>query len=79
MTRDELQSKLAAKGVHESLYSLDGLVERSECYCVVQEDRTWKVVYKERGEILEIAAGLTQGDAYDLVYRKFRKAYGWQD
>jgi hypothetical protein len=78
MTRDELQSKLVAKGVDPSLYSLDGLAERSECYSVVQEGALWKVLYKERGQITEIATGLTESEAYDLLYRKFRKAYGWE-
>jgi hypothetical protein len=77
MTREELQAKLAEKGVHENLYSLDGLVKRSECYCVVQEEGTWGVVYKERGQVLEIATGLMQSEAYDLIYNEFRKMYGW--
>lgn len=77
MTRDELQAKLVEKGVHESLYSLDGLVKRSECYCVVPENGAWKVVYIERGEVSEIAAGLTQSEAYDLLYSEFRTVYGW--
>lgn len=78
MTRDELESKLAAKGVHKSLYSLDGLADRSECYSVVQEGVAWKVIYKERGQITEIATGIGVNEAYDLVYNKFRKMYGWQ-
>lgn len=78
MTRDELQAKLVAKGVHPGLYSLDGLAEQSECYSVVREGGLWKVVYKERGQITEIATGLSESEAYDLVYSKFRKTYGWQ-
>jgi len=79
MTRNELQKKLAEKGVHESLYSLEGLAKQSECYSVVQEGGAWKVVYKERGEVTEIATGLSESEAYDLVYTEFQKAYGWQN
>jgi hypothetical protein len=79
MTRDELQAKLSAKGVDESLYSLDGLVNRSECYCAVPENGTWKVVYIERGQVSEIATGLTQSEAYDFIYSEFRTVYGWQN
>lgn len=79
MTRDELQAKLTGKGVHESLYSLDGLVKRSECYCVVRENGAWKVVYIERGQISELAKGLTESEAYDFLYNEFRTVYGWQN
>jgi len=79
MTRNELQQKLKEKGVHESLYSLDGLENQSECYSVVHEGGVWKVVYKERGEVTEIAVGLSESEAYGFVYTEFQKAYGWQN
>jgi hypothetical protein len=79
MTREELREKLIVKGVHESLYSLDCLAKQSESYSVIQENGIWKVVYKERGVVSEIATGLTQDEAYDLVYREFRAMYGWTD
>lgn len=78
MKRDELEAKLSERGVHETLFSLNGLVKRSECYCAVQEDGTWKVIYIERGQALEIGRGLSQNDAYDLIYNEFKTAYGWQ-
>lgn len=78
MTHEELQAKLTAKGVPEQIYSLDGL-KNGECHCVVQENGTWKVVYMERGHVSEIATGLTQSEAYDLLYDELRSMYGWQN
>jgi hypothetical protein len=79
MTRDELQAKLSAKAVHPSLYCLDGLARRNECYCVVHEGNAWKVVYIERAEPSDIATGLTESQAYDFVYEQFRKSFKWTE
>ncbi len=79
MTRDELLARLSSKGVHESLYSLDGLSKQSESYSVIHDGEGWKVIYKERGQISEIASGLKQNEAYDCLYNEFQKIYGWKD
>ena len=78
MTREELQAKLAAKGVDPSLYSLDGLASHSECYCVLGEGEKWKVVYKERGEVSEISEFKTQSEAYEMLCGEFRRMFRWQ-
>lgn len=70
MIRAELESKLAAIGVHTSSYSLDG-IRHSECVCVVCEDSKWKVYYVERDKPAELATLNTMEDAYDFVYETF--------
>jgi hypothetical protein len=78
MTKTELETILKEKNVPKLLYSLDGL-KNGECYCVVQEGIAWKVVYMERGRTSDIATGLTESEACDLIYREFQVMYGWLD
>lgn len=75
MIRDQLVSNLAAIGVHENSYSLDG-IRHSDCVCVVSEDGKWKVYYVERDKPAELAVLDTVEDAYDYVYETFRKWLG---
>lgn len=76
MTKEDLQAILIEKGVPAQIYSLDGL-KNGECYCVVRENEKWKVVFMERGHISDIALGLTQTEAYELLYNEFRSMYNW--
>jgi hypothetical protein len=77
MTRDELQAKLTAKGVDAALYSLGEIASESESYSVVPGDSGWRVLYKERGQLSELVAGLTETAAYDWLYSEFRRMFGW--
>lgn len=70
MTRAELESKLAAIGVHANSYFLDG-IRHGECICVVCEDDKWKVCYVERDKPKELATLKSVEDAYDFVYETF--------
>ena len=70
MVRAELESKLAAIGVHTNSYSLDGII-RGECVCVAFEDDKWRVYYVERDKPEELATLNTMEDAYDFVYATF--------
>ncbi|MGF6805643.1 hypothetical protein OKW30_000769 [Paraburkholderia sp. Clong3] len=75
MTRDQLESNLAAIGVHTNSYSLDG-IRHSDCVCVVGEDEKWKVYYVERDKPVELAVLDTTEEAYDFVYATFCKWLG---
>lgn len=79
MNRDELRAALVRRRVNESLYSIDKLADQSESYSVVRDGDRWKVVYKERGEFIDIESGLTEEEACDLVYRMFADAFCWTD
>ena len=72
MMRDELVSNLAALGIHENSYSLDG-IRHSDCVCVVGEAGKWKVCYVERNKPDELAVLDTLEEAYDFVYATFCK------
>ncbi len=76
MKKEDLKAALVAKKVPKQMYSLDGLKD-GECYCSVRDGDSWKVVYMERGRSSDIAAGLTEGEAYDTIYNEFRAMYGW--
>jgi hypothetical protein len=76
MKKDTLIKLLSDHNVPAQLYSLDGIAS-GECYCVVNENGVWKVAYSERGKVSDIQGGLTEDEAYDLIYREFREMYGW--
>jgi hypothetical protein len=76
MTKEELEAALEAKKVPKQMYSLEGLKD-GECYCIVKDGDSWKVVYMERGRASDVATGLTGGEAYDTIYNEFRAMYGW--
>ena len=78
MTKDALIKLLNDRKVPPPLYSLNG-VASGECFCVVKENDVWKVVYSERGKVSDIQGGLTEEEAYDLIYREFREMYGWSN
>jgi hypothetical protein len=75
MTRDQLESSLAAIGVHTNSYSLDG-IRHSDCVCVVGDKGQWKVYYVERDEPVELSTLNSVEDAYDFVYGTFCKWLG---
>lgn len=79
MNINELREVLSCKRVNESLYSLDGPAKQSESYSIVEDQGTFKVVYKERGQFTDVGANLTEDEACDLMYRLFRDAFGWTD
>ena len=76
MNKDELIKTLTDKNVPHQMYSL-GEIGRGECYCVVEDNDSWKVSYVERGKVSEIQADLSEEEAYDLVYEEFKSMYGW--
>ena len=76
MKKAELEAALETKKVPTQMYSLDGLKD-GECYCVVKDGDTWKLIYMERGRSSDIATGLSKEDAYDTLYNEFRSMYGW--
>jgi hypothetical protein len=76
MKKAELEATLETKKVPKQMYSLDG-VKDGECYCVARDGDAWKVIYMERGRSSDIAAGLSEEDAYDTLYHEFRAMYGW--
>ena len=75
MIRTQLESKLAAIGVHTNSYSLDG-IRHSDCVCVVEENGKWKVCYVERDKPAELGVFNAAEDAYDFVYATFCKWLG---
>lgn len=76
MTKEELKVVLETKKVPKQMYSLEELKD-GECYCVVKDSNSWKVVYMERGRASDVAVGLTEGEAYDTIYNEFHAMYGW--
>lgn len=76
MKKAELEAFLSAKQVPRQMYSLDGL-KNGECYCVLHTEDLWKVVYMERGRTSDVAVGLSESEAYDVIYNEFRSMYGW--
>lgn len=77
MTSNQLESKLAAIGVHTNSYSL-GSIRHSDCVCVVNETDGWKVYYVERDKPDELAMFSTVEEAYDFVYQTFSRWLGKQ-
>lgn len=77
MNRDELRRALALREVNECLYSIDKLADQSESYSVVRVGDGWSVLYKERGEFIAVAAGLTEDQACNLLHEKFADAFCW--
>ena len=75
MTRDQLESGLAAIGVHPSNFSL-GSIRHSGCTCVVPDGGQWKVFYVERDRPEELASFPTEEEAYDFVYATYCKWRG---
>lgn len=75
MTRDELESKLAALGVKPNSYSL-GSIQHSDRVCVVEDGGRQKVYYVERDKPAELGAFDSAEDAYDFVYATFCKWMG---
>jgi hypothetical protein len=75
MTRDELESKLAAIGVKPNSYSL-GTILHSDRVCVVDDGGRHKVYYVERDKPAELAAFDSDEDAYAFVYATFCKWMG---
>ena len=76
MKKDELIKTLNINKVPHQMYSL-GEIGRGECHCVVKENNLWKVIYVERGKISDVKTGLSEEEAYDLVYDEFKSMYGW--
>lgn len=76
MTKVELEALLETKKVPKQMYSLEGLMN-GECYCIVKDADFWKVVYMERGRVNDVAIGLTEEEAYDVIYDEFYSMYGW--
>lgn len=79
MNRSELRGILTRKHVDESLYSLEGPARQSESYSIVKDGNSWKVVYKERGESINIGVNLSEDEACALVFRLFKDAFGWTE
>ncbi len=75
MIRSELESKLAAIGVHPNSYSLDG-IRNSDCVCVVDLNSQWKVFYVERDKPDELGIFNSVEDAYEFLYATFCKWLG---
>lgn len=76
MKKDELVAHLCSRKVPRQMYSL-GEIGRGECYSVIPDFELWKVVYVERGKVSDIQSGLTEDEAYELVYQEFKNMYGW--
>lgn len=76
MKKDELIKALSDRNVPYQMYSL-GEVGRGECYSVIEDNGSWKVAYLEREKQSDIKSGLTEEDAYDLVFKEFSSMYGW--
>ena len=76
MNRESLRVLLTVAGVHPSLYSLDGPAQASESYSLVADGSGWNVLYKERGQFNTVAAGLSESEACDLIYKLLDDALG---
>lgn len=78
MKKYDLVKILVDKKVPSQMYSL-GDIGRGECYCVVEDSGSWKVSFAERGKVTDIKTGLSEEEAYDLVYKEFKSMYGWKN
>jgi hypothetical protein len=76
MTKLQLEAILRQKNVPKFLYSLDGFKD-GMCYCVIRDGESWKVIYVERGRISDVAAVLSEEEAYDVLYKELQLMYGW--
>ncbi len=76
MKKDELIKTLSDRNVPHQMYSL-GEIGRGECYSIIEDSGSWKVVYVERGKVSDIESGLTEEEAYDFVFKEFKSMYGW--
>jgi hypothetical protein len=76
MKKDELLTSLEKNNVPRQMYSF-GELGGGECYSVLYDGEGWKVLYLERGKVLEIQSGLSEEEAYEVIYMEFKNLYGW--